>query len=124
MILSGKTQMGMQDEVIYAPALTIEVVQGYSVDPPSQPSPLKPGGKAELNGKVRREPGFTGQVTYAIDALPLDVTCQAAETPEAGLDYKLTCEAGANAEPGTHRFFINPASILAGGESEGSLICR
>lgn len=107
LIVNGR----VQEEVVFAPAITIEVVQGYRVLPPA-------GGGMVLSGKVEREKDFTAPISYTFDALPVGVSCQAQDTPEGGATYTITCQAGPEAVPGSYTFLINPSSILAGSESE------
>ncbi|MBL8228451.1 MAG: hypothetical protein JNL98_08240 [Bryobacterales bacterium] len=104
------------DEVIYSPAVRVEVVQGYSISTPSQTVPLHAGASTVLAGTVTREAGFAGPVTVAPDALPLDVNCAPVEVPENSAQYQVRCEAGANAPHGEHMILLNPASILPEGE--------
>lgn len=104
------------DEIIYAPAGRVEVLQGYTVAPPVQEKPLRAKASAVLAGKVKRETGFAGPITIAPDALPLDVNCATAEVPDHAAEYRIACEAGANAPPGEHTILLNPVSILPEGE--------
>jgi hypothetical protein len=115
-ILSAKSGAGMGEEIIYAPAVTVEVVQGYHVEPPSQPSPLAPGGRADLTGTVSREEGFSAPITITADALPLGVSCDPSEVPAAATRYRIACQAAAEAPAGDHPILLNPVSILPEGE--------
>ncbi|HUQ93910.1 MAG TPA: hypothetical protein VM120_19685 [Bryobacteraceae bacterium] len=115
-ILSARTGAAMREEIVYAPAITVEVVQGYHVEAPKQATPLKPGGKVELVGGVSREAGFTSPITIAPDALPLAVTCVSAEVPDGAKEYRIACEAGPDAPAGDHKILLNPSSILPEGE--------
>lgn len=112
MIISAR----VGDEVIYAPAVTVDVVQGYYVDAPKQSATLRAGGKVELVGSVRRERGFNGPVTVAPDALPLQVSCANGVVPEGSTEYRIVCEAGADAPIGAHQILLNPSSILPEGD--------
>jgi hypothetical protein len=117
MLVSARlgTGMGMQEQVVYAPAVTVEVVQGYFLDAPSGAA-LAPGGKAELKGAIRREKGFTSPVSIAVEGLPPNVTCPVVDTGEDAVEYAVHCEAGPAAEPGAYAVQLNASSILAGGE--------
>ncbi|MBI3680650.1 MAG: PPC domain-containing protein [Acidobacteria bacterium] len=115
-ILSARAGMGMQEEIVYAPAVTVEVVQGYAVEPPKQASTLARGGKTELVGTVMREEGFAAEVTIAPDALPLGVTCHPAEVAANASQYRIACEATGEAPSGEHKILLNPSSILPEGE--------
>jgi hypothetical protein len=116
MIVNARVRSGMREETVYAPAITVEVVQGYGVDAPRQTTPLRAGGSAELTGRVTREKGFTAPITVSADALPLGVSCRAAEIPESAAEYRIACQATAEAPAGEHKILLNPSSILPEGE--------
>lgn len=115
-IISARAGSAMNEEIIYAPAITVEVVQGYNVDAPKQSAPLAPNGKAELTGKLSREEGFVQPVTIAADALPTGVNCATVEVAEKDSAYRISCEASADATPGEYKILLNPSSILPEGE--------
>jgi hypothetical protein len=98
---------------LVAPAVTIEIVQGYDVAPPKEPLTLQQGGKAELVGAFRREPEFAAPVTVAAEYLPAHVTCQPVEVRTAS-EYRMTCEADASAKPGSYEVQLTPASVVTG----------
>jgi hypothetical protein len=108
-ILSARAGAGMNDEVVYAPAITVDVVQGYHVEQPKQNGLV-------LSGKVRREEGFTAPIAITPDALPLGVTCAAVEVAEKATEYSIACQAGKDAPAGEHTILLNAASILPQGE--------
>jgi len=99
----------VNDEVIYAPAITVDVVQGYHVEPPEQSGLV-------LTGKVMREEGFNAPIAIAPDALPLGVTCPPVEVANGATSYSVRCEATGEAPAGEHTILLNPASILPQGE--------
>ncbi|MFN7938159.1 MAG: PPC domain-containing protein [Bryobacteraceae bacterium] len=108
-ILSTRTGMGMNDEVVYAPAITVDVVQGYDVGVPKQDG-------LKLFGTIRREDGFSAPVTITPDALPLGVVCPSVEVGENGTQYAIECQASKEAPVGEHMILLNAASILPQGE--------
>jgi len=108
-ILSTRAGASMNDEVIYAPAITVDVVQGYHVEPPKQNGLV-------LSGVIRREEGFAAPITITPDALPLGVSCAPVEAPENSAQYSITCEAGKDAPAGEHTILLNASSILPQGE--------
>jgi hypothetical protein len=101
--------MGPNDEIIYAPAITVDVVQGYNVEPPTQSG-------LTLAGKVTREQGFAAPITITPDALPLGVNCPPVEIADGASSYSIRCEATAEAPAGEHQILLNPSSILPQGE--------
>ena len=96
------------------PAVTLDVVQGYMVDPPKEPLTLRPGDKRELVGRFHREPEFVNPVKIQADYLPANVTCQPQELQSAAREYRLACAADASAKPGEYTFQITPASVVVG----------
>ena len=101
-------------EALTTPAITIEVVQGYSVAAPKEPVTLEPGGKAEVVGSFHREPEFTHAVTLQADYLPAHVHCRQTELGQGASEYRLSCEAEASTKPGEYEFQLTPASIVVG----------
>ncbi|MBZ5595715.1 MAG: PPC domain-containing protein [Acidobacteriia bacterium] len=101
-------------EALMTPAMTVEVVQGYSVAAPKEPVALQPGGKAELTGAFHREPEFAHPVTIQADYLPAHVSCRSAELRQDASEYRLSCEAEASAKPGEYEFQLTPASVVTG----------
>ncbi|MFN7995573.1 MAG: PPC domain-containing protein [Bryobacteraceae bacterium] len=101
-----------QAEPLLTPAITLDVVQGYSVAPPKEPLTLQPGSKRELVGGFHREPEFTRPVNIQADYLPAHVTCQPQEVGAGSSEYRLACEADPSAKPGEYTFQLTPASVV------------
>ena len=114
LLLSGQSSMEESEETgLVAPAVTIEIVQGYDVAPPKEAVTLPQGGKAELVGAFHREPEFAQPVTIAAEYLPAHVSCPPVEV-RASTEYRLSCEADASAKPGSYEFQLTPSSVVAG----------
>jgi hypothetical protein len=113
LVLYGESKDG-EGEGLLTPAITLEVLQGYSVLAPKEPLALQPGGKAELVGAFHREPEFAHPVSIKADYLPAHVTCDSAELKAAANEYRLSCQAEASAKPGEYEFQLTPASIVIG----------
>jgi hypothetical protein len=103
-----------QAEPFVTQAITLDVVQGYRVEPPKEPLTLAPGGKQELVGSFHREPEFTNPVKIQADYLPAHVTCQPQDLRSGSGEYRLACEADAAAKPGEYTFQLTPASVVVG----------
>jgi hypothetical protein len=101
-------------EALLTPAITLEVVQGYSVAAPKGPVALQPGAKAELAGGFHREPEFTSAVSIQAEYLPAHVTCQPVELRQDVSEYRVSCEADASAKPGEYEFQLTPSSVVVG----------
>jgi hypothetical protein len=113
LVLFSESKDG-EGEALLTPAITLEVVQGYTVTPPKEPLALQPGAKAELVGAFHREPEFSQPVTIKADYLPAHVTCEPVEVGPAAREYRLSCAAEASAKPGEHEFQLTPASVVVG----------
>jgi len=103
-----------QAEALSTPAITLDVLQGYRVEPPKESLTLQPGGKKDLVGSLFREPEFTQPVTIQADYLPAHVTCKSDELRAPSNEYRLACEADASAKPGEYTFQLTPASVVVG----------
>ena len=101
-------------EALLTPAITLEVIQGYSVAAPKGPLTLQPGGKVELAGGFHREPEFSSPVNIQAEYLPAHVTCQPSELRRDASEYRLLCEAEASAKPGEYEFQLTPSSVVVG----------
>src|ERR1700722_9039693 len=113
LVLYGESKDG-ESEALLTPAITIEVVQGYTVAAPQGPVALQPGGKAELVGVFHREPEFAQPVSITAEYLPAHVSCQPADLRSGEKEYRLRCEAEASAKPGEYEFQLTPASVVVG----------
>ena len=118
LIVSVSAQIGGRTQTIYAPALTIEVVQGYRIEAPKQLTEIPRGGSAQILGSFHREPDFSSPVTVRADNLPLGVECAAAEISGAPDEYRLECKADESAKPGEYEIELAPTSVLAGRDTE------
>jgi len=108
---------GREDNVI-APAITFDVVQGYTIEAPAAPVVLAPGGTAEITGRLLWDESFSAPVTVKAGDLPLQVSCGSADVPAKGAEFRLACQAGPNAQPGDYEIEIVASSTLAGRDKE------
>ncbi|MBI3694074.1 MAG: hypothetical protein HY238_04440, partial [Acidobacteria bacterium] len=118
MLLDATVTIDGRDEKITAPAVTFDVVQGYTLDAPAQGVTLLPGGKAEIAGRLLRDPLFSAPVTVKADNLPLHVICQPAEVAPKTEEFRLACEAGTAAAAGEYEIELASSSTLAGRDKE------
>ncbi|HKX00491.1 MAG TPA: PPC domain-containing protein [Bryobacteraceae bacterium] len=101
-------------EPMITAAITLEVVQGYSVTAPKEPVPLQAGGKTEIVGSFHREPEFAHPVSLTAEYLPAHVSCQPVDLTSASSEYRIACQAEASAKPGEYEFQLTPASVVVG----------
>ena len=116
MLLSGLIEVGGAKRVIFAPAVTFEMVLGYGVDLPTEIT-LQPGAATSLAGAVTREPGFDSPIEVKLDGLPAGVSCLEAEVTTAA-EFALRCTAGDEVEPGRYDIQISASSTLPGAEKK------
>ena len=101
-------------EALATPAMTLEVVQGYTLSPPRGPLTIPAGGNGELAGSFHREPEFASLVSIQAEYLPAHVSCKAVDLRQDVVEYRLYCEADAAAKPGEYEFQLAPSSTVVG----------
>jgi hypothetical protein len=118
MLLDATVTVDGRDERITAPAITFDVVQGYTIEPAAAGATLRPGGKGELTGKIAWEPAFSSPVAIKVEGLPVGVSCAPAQAAAKATEFHLSCEAGSAATPGEYEIEIQSSSTLAGRDKE------
>ena len=103
---------------IYSRAITVDVVQGYSLGAPSETVKTDAGTEFELAGSFSREPEFDSEVIVEAANLPVGVKCDPQRIADSPDRYALRCQVGATAEPGEYLVEIAPRSVLAGRDKE------
>jgi hypothetical protein len=101
-------------EALATPAITLEIVQGYTVSPPKGPITIQAGGKGELAGGFHREPEFASPVSIQAEYLPAHVSCKPVELRQDASEYRLSCDADGSAKPGEYEFQLAPSSTVVG----------
>ena len=118
LVLQARVRHQGVQHTIYSPAITVDIVQGYSVGAPEQPVDVSAGAGFSIGGSFLREPDFDSQVIVEASNLPVGVRCDPqtiADTPER---YSLDCRAEQGVAEGEHLVEITPQSILAGRGTE------
>ena len=87
-------------QTIYSPALTIDVVRAYEVEPAEEVTTLQPGGTTELAARLRREEGFDREVEVKAENLPLGVACETAKVAGTQSEFRILCKVEADAAGG------------------------
>ena len=118
LLLSSKARIDGREQIVYAPAITFDVVQGYRIEAPVRVTAIPRGGSAAIVGSFHREPDFSSPVTVKADNLPLGVACSAAEIDGAPEAYSLECKADPSTEAGEYEIELTPTSVLAGRDTE------
>jgi hypothetical protein len=93
-------QVNGKEEVVVAPAFTVELVRAYSLALANDRVELKNGAKVEFTGTVHREPIFAEAIKIRIADPPDRVTCAPIEVPKDKSEFRLECEASPAAEVG------------------------
>lgn len=106
------------EHTIYSPAITVDIVRGYSVGAPSEPVSVGTGTEFEIVGSFSREPEFDSEVVVEAINLPVGVTCESQSIGGSPGRYSLPCRAESSAEPGEYLVEIAPRSVLAGRDKE------
>ena len=116
--LSAQTMINGRRQTIYSPMMLFEVVQGYSIEAPEAPVRIEPNGTTVISGAFRRDPEFRSVVKVKATNLPLNVSCDEAELRGEASEYRLSCKAGANVEPGDYPIELAATSYLAGRDTQ------
>jgi hypothetical protein len=112
MVLLAQLEINGKKQTVAAPAVTVELVRGYSIKLASDRMQLKGGGSVELAGTVEREPTFTAAVKIKIADPPEKVTCPAIEVPNGTSEFRLACQASHDAQDGDFEVhFLSSATI-------------
>jgi hypothetical protein len=100
MLVSGKIEVAGIERLVYAPAITFEIVPGYDVRLPTEIT-LSAGETKVLTGSVTHELGFTSPISISFSGLPNGVTCQQITVTKA-TQFELACKADQKVELGHH----------------------
>jgi hypothetical protein len=100
MVVSATVKINGKEETVLAPAVTVDLVRGYSIALAQVHGELKGGGKIELVGTVEREPRFATAVKIKVADPPDKVTCSPTEVAEGESTFRLACEAAPDVPPG------------------------
>ena len=112
LILRSTVQANGKPETITAPAVTVELVGGYSIALASDRIELQPGGKMVLAGTVKREPSFGAAVKINVFDPPEKVTCPAIEVPVGASDFHLSCQALPGAQAGDFQVHLVSSAVI------------
>ena len=113
MVLETNVRHDGVDHTIYSPAITVDIVQGYSVGAPERPVAVRPGTRFSIKGSFAREPEFDSKVVIEAANLPVGVTCETDSIEDSPDDYSLACQAGTGVGAGEYLVEIAPRSVLA-----------
>jgi len=117
-LLEGEVESSGGTQALYSRPLTVEVVQGYTIEIPSTSISLQPGQATDLVGKLKREPSFSEPVTLKADFLPDKVSSQLVEVSGNQEEFRLTFQADASAVPGNHDFQLVSSSFTGSKEKK------
>jgi hypothetical protein len=117
MILDAAVTIEGREETLVAPAITFDIVPGYTIEAPTQVAAAG-GVSFEIAGQVRREEAFPAPITIKADNLPLQVTCTAAEVSAKTVEFRLACQAGPGTQAGEYEIELASSSTLAGRDKE------
>ncbi len=104
---------GGRTTTVYSQPMVIDVVPGYSIDPPAEPIRISAGRDLKLSGDLRRDPEFPHPVTVRVENLPLGVECAEATLTPGDARYALDCKAEMSAQPGEYEVDLLATSQLS-----------
>ena len=114
LVLRGQVRHDGVNHIIYSPAITVDIIQGYRVGAPDEPVTAKPGTEFAISGAFSREPEFDSEIVVEAANLPVGVTCEAVTISDSPATYSLACRAEPDADAGEYSVEITPRSVLAG----------
>jgi len=94
------------ERTVTAPAITVEIVPLYMLSLVSRQVEVKPRGKVELSGAAGREPVFSGAIRVGAEGLPEHVTCSDITISPSETNFRIPCQADAEARPGEFEFHV------------------
>ena len=118
LLLTADTMVAGRKQTIVSPAIVFEIVQGYEVDPPSDPVTIEPGKGALISGEFRRQPEFDSPVTITATNLPNGMSCSQAVLSGEDARYDLECSAEKDASAGEYAAELAANSYLADRDTE------
>jgi len=114
MVVSSTVKINGKEETVLAPAVTVDLVRGYSIALAQDRAELKGGGKIELAGTVQREPTFATAVNIKVADPPDKVTCGPIEVPEGQSAFRLVCEAAPDVLAGDFEVHLLSSAVIPG----------
>lgn len=112
--LTAEARINGRDEQLAAPIITIEVVEGFALEPASEIFSAAPGKEFVVAGKVTRDAGFDNPITVRAEELPQGVECEESTAEGATADFGLACSAAPETEPGVYEVRLAGSSFMAG----------
>jgi hypothetical protein len=114
LVPTATLEVNGKEQMIVAPAVSVELVRPYVLELKSQRLELKAGGKVDLAGVIRREPVFTGTVKINLGDPPDNVTCTPVEVPNEKSEFSLSCEAAAGVQDGYFEVHLVSSATIPG----------
>ena len=115
--LTATIRSGDRTRTIYTQPIEIDVVDGYSLEPPENELTLFQGGSGVWAGSVRRDAEFTQPVTVKAENLPLGVRCEEAQVGTERTAYVIRCQAAPTTPAGEYEVEILASSKLSDEET-------
>ena len=114
MVVGAAVKINGKEETVLAPAVTVDLVRGYSIALAQDRAELKGGGKIELAGTVQREPSFATAVKIKVADPPDKVTCAPIDVTEGKSEFRLVCEAAPDVPAGDFEVHLLSSAVIPG----------
>ena len=115
--LTATIRSAGRTRTIYSQPIEIDVVDGYSMEPPENELILPQGGSGEWAGSIRRDAEFTQPVTVKAENLPIGVSCEEASVGTERSTYEIRCQAAPTTAAGEYEVEILASSKLSDEET-------
>ena len=112
-LAEGEVEFRGRKQMIRSRALTFDVVQGYHIRVEEAGLTLRPGGSAQLRGRVERDPLFDRPVNVQPENFPNGVLCEPVQVDPDQEEFQIPCTAGESVQPGEYAMELSSSSTLA-----------
>ena len=116
LVVQAKGKIGNIDQVVFAPALTVNVVRPFMIEPAGGPITLTPGQTVPVRFRVTRRDIFREPVRVQLSGLPAGVAlaAQPAPVPPDQSEVVLNLKVDAKAVPATANLVLSASATING----------
>ena len=111
--LSATVTGGGRDHQLTSKPLEVDVVDGYTLEAPSEPLVLVAGSEGPWQGEIWRDTEFRRTVDVSALGLPFGVECEPTGLENDQIRYELACTASPDAMAGEYQVEIKAESVLS-----------
>jgi hypothetical protein len=106
------------DEIVYSPAITLDIIRAYGITAPEELPTLPAGGDGAIALRIRRELDFDHAISIRADNLPLGVDCESVDAQAQDDVVLLPCRVDDNVAPGDYEIKLASGSEVVAGDGK------